>query len=342
MDRLDAIYQGLGASDRQREDVTRSKAILDKVKEAVKAIRRPYSPTYTYSEAENLLAPYGDLESFDGSTYIWMEPAAGAPSYTLIEDASISKQGNNCLLISNRESRGDLSIDITPIIRDNGGGKYYFSCWMKTKDPGVTMEVLPMVLYVASETDVKEYEIGECVVSNEWTFVGVTIQEIERFFTNQHQGLDDIDGSINYAVLRFYTADMEADSDRNPFPDFYIDDLKFWKDSEKLPGYVPVATTPVPPATQQTGASTTVTPVTTETTTDSTTLSTGTKSSGGMTGVGIGIVVGILVLAGLFFLFWFVIRPRMLAAVANQAVSENTDHTASADAETDIPNDEKE
>lgn len=337
LERLESIYNGLSAEDRNRNDVVRAKAAMDIAKEAAKTVRRPFSPQYTYSDPENLLAPYGDLENFDGSTSIWMEPEGGIPKFTLVEDDRVAKQGSKCLLISGRESRGDLSIDITPIVRANGGGKYYFSCWMKTREPGVTMEVLPMVLYVASEDDVKEYEIGECVVTDEWTFVGVTIQDIERFFMNQHQGLDDIGDNINYAVLRFYTADMEADEDRNPFPDFYVDDLKFWKDSEKLPGYVPSETTAAPVITtaEQTTAPT-------STAAGSSGALTEEKPSSGTAGVVIGIVVGVAALAGLFVLFWFVIRPRMLAAVAGQATGENTANPAPSDADTDKSNHEKE
>ncbi len=138
-------------------------------------------------------------------------------------------------MISERDSRGDLSIDVTPIIKANGGGKYYFSCWMKTREKGVSAEVLPLVLYVKSETDVTEYEIGETIITDEWTFVGVTIQEINRYFANQQQGLADIGNNVNYAALRFYTADTEADEGGNMFPDFYIDELKSGRIQRSFP-----------------------------------------------------------------------------------------------------------
>ncbi len=63
---LEKIYNGLSASERQRSDVAAAKKTLDSVKTAMTSVRRPYSPVYNYKDPENLLAPYGDLESFAG------------------------------------------------------------------------------------------------------------------------------------------------------------------------------------------------------------------------------------------------------------------------------------
>lgn len=331
---LEKIYNGLSASERQRSDVAAAKKTLDSVKTAMTSVRRPYSPVYNYKDPENLLAPYGDLESFDGSTFIWGEPKNGKPKFTLVEDASVAKQGKKCLLISERDSRGDLSIDVTPIIKANGGGKYYFSCWMKTREKGVSAEVLPLVLYVKSETDVTEYEIGETIITDEWTFVGVTIQEINRYFANQQQGLADIGNNVNYAALRFYTADTEADEGGNMFPDFYIDDLKFWKDSEKLPGYVPAPTVSTPESSSQISSDNESVPSSSETETISD------DKSAGTAGLIIGISAGAAVLIALFAVFWFVIRPKMLAAAGQIPQKNSTDSTvdvAEESAQTDEP-----
>lgn len=316
---LEAIYKGLSSADRQRGDVQAAKTRLGALQSAVKKIRRPFVPTYTYSSKENLLAPYGDLESFDGRTYIWGESPGSPPQFTLVEDASIAKQGKKCLLISGRKSQADLSFDITPILRDNGGGKYYFSCWMKAKDPGVRLEVLPLVLYVYSEDEVKEFEIGETIVTDQWTQVGVTIQDIERYFRNQGQGLDAIDNKVNYAVLRFYTSNVDAEEEKDFFPDFYIDDLKFWKDSEKLPGYVP----PTTAAPVQTTASSAAADNPHGTTSAAAMIPPAEEAPADGMGLLIGLAAGAAVLVGLFALFWFVLRPRMLSA-AGTAEAEDT------------------
>ncbi len=314
IDRLTAVYNGLSAADRQRADVASAKKILDAARSAMQTVRTPYRPNYTMRDPTNLLAPYGDLEAFDGSTYIWSEPATGAPKFTLVNDKSVAKQGSQCLLVSGRNMRGDVSIDLTSILRAKGGGKYYFSCWMKTREPGMEAEVLPLLLYVNSETDVTEYEIGEAVITDEWTFVGVTIQEADRFFVSNGEGLRD-PSKVNYAVLRFYTTNVQGEDETDLFPDYYIDDLKFWKDSELLPGYTPAETVSSVPATSSSAPVASV---------EASSEPTAAPSNIGP-GLLLGIAAGVAVLAVLFVLFWFLLRPKMLAAAAGTGAPPGTE-----------------
>lgn len=151
----ETLYSGLNLDsldDEQKAAVAAAKETLDAVRAAFDALPEPkqsFVPEYTYENEANLIAPYGDLESFGPNDYIWNEEnSEGVPTYTLVTDPTAAHKGNNCLLISGREKlQHGAAYTLTDVIKDNGGGKYYFSCWMRTKNPGDEMDGLPAAVH---------------------------------------------------------------------------------------------------------------------------------------------------------------------------------------------------
>lgn len=302
---MDTLYEGLSAADRKVSEVAAGKQRLDALRNAMKNVRSPFEPVYTYRDESNLLAPYGDLESFDGSTLIWSEAAGAAPTFTLIEGGGVAKQGSKCLEISDRESRGDVSVDLTQILRDNGEGEYQFSCWIKSKTPGTSLEVLPLLLYVFDDGTTAEYEIGECIVGDTWTLVGA-MEDEERYFRYSGHGPEKVTDDVRYVALRLYVTNLDADPEYGDelYGDYYIDDLRFWKTTAP-------ATTIAPTESTQAAATTaSVPPAFTQPPTAPTTEPSG---SGGLSmgaGVAIGVLCSAVVLGGLFCLYWFLLRKQ--------------------------------
>lgn len=306
---LDALYEGLSAGEKQDAGVVAGKERMDALRDAMTGVRNPFAPVYTYEDKSNLLAPYGDLESFDGSTLIWSETPGESPTYTLIEGGGIAKQGDKCLEISNREWRGDLGVDVTQILRDNGPGEYQFSCWVKSKEPGSSIEVLPLLLYVYNDGTTAEYEIGECIVGNEWSLVGVMENE-QRFFRYQGEGPREVTDDVKYVALRLYVTNMDADPEYGDelYGDYYIDDLRFWKTTAEptTPSTIGKPTAaPTVKSTQPTEAPVTQ-PVNGAPTEHS-------GNGGGLsmgTGIVIGVAGGVVVLAAAFCVYWFLLRKQ--------------------------------
>ncbi len=254
----ETLYAGLSLDaldDEQTAAVAAAKATLDAARAAFDALpapKNPFVPEYDYEDEANLIAPYGDLESFGTNDYIWNEEnSEGVPTYTLVTDPSVAHGGNNCLLISDREKlQHGAAYTLTDVIKDNGGGKYYFSCWMRTKNPGDEMDVFPL-LYIGGQG--KEFYIDNDTryhITNEWTFVGVTYDNIEGYYKSNGQEIPDLDDTATYVALRFYGQNemWESEADGAIYPDYYIDDLKVWKYFDGQEDYVdPDAPAPTDP-----------------------------------------------------------------------------------------------
>ena len=266
---LEEAYKALNLdvlTDEQKTTVAEAKAKLEAARAAFDALppkKNSFTPTFTYENNANLIAPYGDLETFTANDYVWnQENVEGEhPQYTLVTDPAIAHKGNNCLLISDREkSQHAAAFTLTDVVKDNGAGKYYFSCWMRTKNPGEVMEVFPL-LYVGGLA--KEFYIdndARYTITNEWTFVGVTYDNLDGFYRSNGEEMPVLDERATYVALRFYGQDetLESAEDGNPYPDYYIDDLKFWKafdgqadyqDPDNKPGETPDDGKPDSPAT---------------------------------------------------------------------------------------------
>jgi len=244
----ETLYSGLNLDsldDEQKAAVAAAKETLDAVRAAFDALPEPkqsFVPEYTYENEANLIAPYGDLESFGPNDYIWNEEnSEGVPTYTLVTDPTAAHKGNNCLLISGREKlQHGAAYTLTDVIKDNGGGKYYFSCWMRTKNPGDEMDVFPL-LYIGGQG--KEFYIDNDTryhITNEWTFVGVTYDNIEGYYKSNGEAIPDLDDTATYVALRFYGQNemWESEEDGAIYPDYYIDDLKVWKYFDGQEDYV--------------------------------------------------------------------------------------------------------
>lgn len=246
---LEAAYAAIDQSvltDEQKAELATAKAALDAAREAFDALpppRKSFQPEYDFKNQANLIAPYGDLETFGLGDYVWNEENAenGTPTYTLITDKDIAHGGNNALLISGREkTQHGASFTLTDVIRQNGGGKYYFSAWMRTKNPGEVMDVFPL-LYIGG-LGMEFYINGDerYTITNEWTFVGVTYDNLDGFYKSNGQEIPDLDEKATYVALRFYGQNetLESADDGVMFPDYYIDDLKFWKAFDGQEDYV--------------------------------------------------------------------------------------------------------
>ena len=194
--------------------------------------KNAFVPEFKYENKANLIAPYGDLESFTANDYIWSEAdvEGGHPKYTLITDKNIAHGGNNCLLISDRTSKYNAAaFTLTEVIKSQGGGKYYFSAWLRTKNPGDVMTVTPQLYISALGDPAGVYEAEPVEITNEWTFVGVAYDDLDGYL--QYQGNEIPEYTQGYISLRFRGQNelWESDADGAAFPDYYIDDLKFWK-----------------------------------------------------------------------------------------------------------------
>ncbi|HIW74036.1 MAG TPA: LPXTG cell wall anchor domain-containing protein [Firmicutes bacterium] len=235
----EGLYAGLALdalTEEQAAAVEAAKATLDAARAAFDALPAPknsFVPEYTYDNPANLIAPYGDLESFGANDFIWNEEnSEGVPTYTLVTDPAVAHKGNNCLLISGREKiQHGAAYTLTDVVKDNGGGKYYFSCWMRTKNPGDEMDVFPL-LYIGGQG--KEFYIDNDTryhITNEWTYVGVTYDNIEGYYRSNGEEIPDLDDTATYVALRFYGQNemWESEEDGAIYPDYYIDDLKVWK-----------------------------------------------------------------------------------------------------------------
>jgi hypothetical protein len=77
-------------------------------------------------------------------------------------------------------------------------------------------------------------------ITNEWTFVGVTYDNLDGFYKSNGQEIPDLDEKATYVALRFYGQNetLESADDGVMFPDYYIDDLKFWKAFDGQEDYV--------------------------------------------------------------------------------------------------------
>lgn len=237
---LEKAYEelaGLTLTDDQKAAVAAAKAKLAAARAAYDALPAPknsFVPEYKYENKANLIDPYGNLESFTANDYVWNEENTEGdhPKYTLITDKNIAHGGNNCLLISDREkSQHAAAYTLTNVVKSQGGGKYYFSCWMRTKNPGEEMDVFPL-LYVGGLG--KEFYIDNDTrykITNEWTYVGVTYDNLDGYFRSNGEEMPELDDKATYVALRFYgqNESLESAEDGVMFPDYYIDDLKFWK-----------------------------------------------------------------------------------------------------------------
>jgi hypothetical protein len=233
-------------TDEQKAELASAKAKLDAARAAFNALPAPknsFQPVFDFKDKANLIAPYGDLESFTENDFVWNEENTenGTPKYTLITDKDIAHSGNNCLLISGREkTQHGAAFTLTDVVKQNGGGKYYFSAWMRTKNPGEVMDVFPL-LYIGG-LGMEFYINGDerYTITNEWTFVGVTYDNVEGYYRSNGQEIPDLDEKATYVALRFYGQNetLESADDGVMFPDYYIDDLKVWKYFEGQEDYV--------------------------------------------------------------------------------------------------------
>lgn len=171
-------------------------------------------PEYTYDNPANLLDPYGDFDKLEDGNTLW--------NGVVVADPDGAHSGDNYLLISDRTAgnyRFDFSlIGLQDVIRDNGAGKYYYSCWLKTKNAGETTVLQPILYY---DDTGAEYWMSPITVTDEWTFFGVTYDDVNNFFNAESGGLP-VPGGV--AEFRFYNAPGEES-----YPDYCIDDLAFWK-----------------------------------------------------------------------------------------------------------------
>ena len=234
----ESLYEGLNLdslSAEQKATVAAAKTKLDAARAAFDALppeKNAFVPEFKYENKANLIAPYGDLESFTANDYIWSEAdvEGGHPKYTLITDKNIAHGGNNCLLISDRTSKYNAAaFTLTEVIKSQGGGKYYFSAWLRTKNPGDVMTVTPQLYISALGDPAGVYEAEPVEITNEWTFVGVAYDDLDGYL--QYQGNEIPEYTQGYISLRFRGQNelWESDADGAAFPDYYIDDLKFWK-----------------------------------------------------------------------------------------------------------------
>jgi carbohydrate binding domain len=235
---LEKAYEelaGLTLTDDQKAAIKTAKEKLDAARAAYDALppeKNAFVPEFKYENKANLIAPYGDLESFTANDYIWSEAdvEGGHPKYTLITDKNIAHGGNNCLLISDRTSKYNAAaFTLTEVIKSQGGGKYYFSAWLRTKNPGDVMTVTPQLYISALGDPAGVYEAEPVEITNEWTFVGVAYDDLDGYL--QYQGNEIPEYTQGYISLRFRGQNelWESDADGAAFPDYYIDDLKFWK-----------------------------------------------------------------------------------------------------------------
>lgn len=238
IENLEKAYEelaGLTLTDDQKAAVKTAKEKLDAARAAFDALppeKNAFVPEFKYENKANLIAPYGDLESFTANDYIWSEAdvEGGHPKYTLITDKNIAHGGNNCLLISDRTSKYNAAaFTLTEVIKSQGGGKYYFSAWLRTKNPGDVMTVTPQLYISALGDPAGVYEAEPVEITNEWTFVGVAYDDLDGYL--QYQGNEIPEYTQGYISLRFRGQNelWESDADGAAFPDYYIDDLKFWK-----------------------------------------------------------------------------------------------------------------
>lgn len=265
---LESAYAALDQSlltNEQKSAVSAAKITLNAARAAFNALppkKNSFQPTFTYSNKANLIAPYGDLETFASNDYIWNEEnlEGGHPTYTLITDKTISHRGNNCLLVSDRTiTQHAAAFTLTDVVKTNGAGKYYFSCWMKTKNPGDEMDVIPL-LYVGGLA--KEFYVKEDTfhITNQWTFVGVSYSNIDDYFRSNGEEMPSLDSKATYVSLRFYGANekIEDPSEGALYPDYYIDDLAFWKYFDGQESYVD-PNAPTTTTTTKTGGTVTTT-----------------------------------------------------------------------------------
>ena len=238
---LEAAYAALNLTAlpaEQQTQVAAAKATLDAARAAFDALPVPktsFQPTFAYSDKANLIATYGDLETFTSHDYVWNEVIVECvhPVYTLITDPSIAHGGNNCLLISDREkTQHAAAFTLTQVVKDNGGGKYYFSCWMRTKNPGEVMDVFPL-LYVGG-LGMEFYIDGDAryTITDKWTYVGVTYSNVGGYYKSNGAEMPDINNTAaTYVALRFYGQNetLASADDGEIYPDYYIDDLRVWK-----------------------------------------------------------------------------------------------------------------
>ena len=171
-------------------------------------------PEYTYDNPANLLDPYGTFDTLKDGNMLW--------NGMVVNDPQGAHSGDNYLLISDRTEgayRFDFSlIGLQNILKDNGAGMYYYSCWLKTKNEGDTTVLQPILYY---DDTGAEYWMPRITVTDEWTFFGVTYDEVNSFFNAENGGLP-VPGAV--AEFRFYNAPGQE-----TYPDYCIDDLAFWK-----------------------------------------------------------------------------------------------------------------
>ncbi len=180
-------------------------------------------PKYTYENPLNLLDPYGGAEGLAAGSILW--------NGTVTASATEAHSGTNYLQITGRDparSPFDFCVFLSDVINDNGAGKYYWSCWLKTAEPGATTTLLPYLYYHETET---VYEMPAITVTDQWQRFGMTYNQVEQYINAAGGGLPTTNNVVEF---RFYN-DRGADA----FPDYLVDDMAFWKYTDAQLGVEP-------------------------------------------------------------------------------------------------------
>ena len=200
----------------------------------------PDKLNYTMSDKSNLIAPYGDFESYKTGDKIWGQDNS---ILKLSADSSVAHSGNNSLLVTGRKTKYDTAVlNVTDILKAKGSGKYYLSFYAKTKS-GTTGICPTLRCYYGSRENYKDYYLpGHYLVTADtsWKQLGVEPNQTGYYFSQDDKTTGSFievnTSGLSSAEIIFYGNLEEEDG----FADYYLDDIKFWKYYDGQAGNKPI------------------------------------------------------------------------------------------------------